>query len=60
MLFENDISTILKIYLGVCITASGNIRASRNISLNLFMVPLETIELLIFWYDVAGYHIAQL
>ena len=28
---------------GVCITAS------RNISSKLFMVPLETIELLTFW-----------
>ena len=32
---------------GVCITASGNILASRNISLKLFMAPLETIELFV-------------
>ena len=44
---------------GVCTTASGNILASGNISLKLFMAPLETIELLIFWYVVAEYHIAQ-
>ena len=29
----------------LCITASGNILASGNISLKLFMAPLETIEL---------------
>ena len=28
--------------------ASGNILASRNISLKLFMAPLETIEQVIF------------
>ena len=39
---------------GGCITASG------NISLKLFMAPSETMELLIFWYVVAEYHIAQL
>ena len=39
---------------GVCITARG------NISLKLFMGPLETIELLIFWYVLAVHHIAQL
>ena len=33
---------------GVCITASGNILASGNISLKLFLAPLETIELLTF------------
>ena len=43
---------------GVCTTASGNM-ASGNISLKLFMAPLETIELSIFWYVVAEYHIAQ-
>ena len=32
----------------VFITASGNILASGNISLKLFMAPLETIELLTF------------
>ena len=32
----------------MCITASGNILASGNISLKLFMEPLETIELLTF------------
>ena len=32
---------------GVCITASGNILASGNVSLKLLMAPLETI--LIFW-----------
>ena len=35
---------------GVCITASGNILASGKISRNLFMAPLEIIELLIFWH----------
>ena len=44
----------------LCITASGNFLASGNISLKLFMAPLETIELLIFWYVVAEHHIAQL
>ena len=44
----------------MCITASGNILASGNISLKLIRAPLETIELLIFWYVVAEYHIAQL
>ena len=38
----------------LCITASG------SISLNLFMAPLETIELLIFWYVVAEHNIDQL
>ena len=33
---------------GVCITASGNILASGNISLKLFVAPLEIIELLTF------------
>ena len=32
----------------LCITGSGNILASGNISLKLFMAPLETTELLIF------------
>ena len=32
---------------GVCITASGNILASGNISLKLLMAPLETIELFV-------------
>ena len=45
---------------GVCITASGNILASGNISLKLIMAPLEAIELLIFWYVVAEHHIVQL
>ena len=40
--------------------ASGNILASRNISLKLFMAPLETIEQVIFWYVVAEHDIAQL
>ena len=44
----------------VCIMASGNILASGSISSKLFMVPLETIELLILSYIVAEYHIAQL
>ena len=44
----------------VRITASGNILASGNISLKLFMALLETIELLIFWYVVDENHIAQL
>ena len=30
----------------LCITADGNILASGNISLKLFMAPLETVELL--------------
>ena len=45
---------------GLCITASGNILASGNISLELFRAPLETIELLTFWYVVAEHHFAQL
>ena len=45
---------------GVCITASGKILANGNISLKLFLEPLETIELLIFRYVVAEHHIAQL
>ena len=44
----------------LCIMASGNILASGSISSKLFMVPLETIELLILSYIVAEYHIAQL
>ena len=44
----------------MCITASGNILASGNISLKLFMAPLETIELLTFWYVVAEHHFTQL
>ena len=36
------------IFDGVCITAGGNILASGNISLKLFMAPLETIDLLMF------------
>ena len=36
----------------LCITASGNI--------SLFMSPLETIELLIFWYILAEHYIVQL
>ena len=42
------------------ITAGGNILASGNICLKLFMVPLEIMELLIFWYIVDEHHIAQL
>ena len=38
----------------LCITGSG------NISLKLFMAPLETIELLTFWYVVAKHYFAQL
>ena len=34
---------------GVCITASGNILESGNISLKLFMALLERIKLLTFW-----------
>ena len=42
----------------LCITASGNILASGNISLKLFMAPLETIELsLTFWYVVTEHQI---
>ena len=38
-----------KMYLPpLCITGSRNILASGNISLKLFMAPLETTELLIF------------
>ena len=44
----------------MCITANGNILSSGNISLKLIRAPLETIELLVFWYVVAKYHIAQL
>ena len=44
----------------LCITASGNILARGNISLKLFMAPLETIEPLTFWYVVDEHHIAQL
>ena len=44
----------------MCITASGNILASENISLKTFMAPLETIEWLTFWYVVAEHHFAQL
>ena len=33
---------------GLCIAASGNILASGNISLKLFIVLLETVELSIF------------
>ena len=44
----------------MCIMASVNILASGNISLELLMAPLETIELLIFWYVVAEHHIAEL
>ena len=39
---------------------SGNILTSGSISLKLFIAPLETIELLTFWYVVAEHHIAQL
>ena len=42
-----------KLIEGVCTTASGNILASGNISLQLFMAPLETMKLLTFWYVVA-------
>ena len=45
---------------GVCITASGDILASVNISRNLFMAPLEIIELLIFWHILVEHHIEQL
>ena len=43
-----------------CITASGNILASGNISLKLFTAPLETIELLTFSYVLAESHFVQL
>ena len=45
---------------GVCITASGNNLVGGNISLKLFMAPLETIELLTFSYGVAEHHFPQL
>ena len=45
---------------GGSITASGNILASGNISLKLFMAPLETMELLTFWSVVAENQFAQL
>ena len=51
---------IQKVGGGVCIKASGNILASENISLKLFMAHLKIIELLIFWYIVDEHHIAQL
>ena len=41
-------------------TASGNILASGNISLKLFMAHLETIELLTFRCVVAEHHFEQL
>ena len=44
----------------VCIEASGNILASGNISLSLFMAPLEITELLIFGHILDGHHIVQL
>ena len=44
----------------LCITASGNILASVNISLKLFVAPLETIELVTFCHVVAEHHFAQL
>ena len=44
----------------VYITANRNILACGNISLKLFMPPLETLELLTFWYVVAEHHFAQL
>ena len=44
----------------LCITASANILDSGSISLKLFIAPLETIELLTFWYIVAEHHFAQL
>ena len=40
--------------------ASGNILPSGKIPLKLFMVPLETIELLTFRHVVAEHHFAQL
>ena len=43
-----------------CITASGNILTSENISLKLFMAPFETIELLTLWYVMAEHDFAQL
>ena len=45
---------------GGCITAGGSILASGNISLKLFMAPLETTELLTFWYVVTEHHFPQL
>ena len=47
-------------FVDICITVSGNILASGNMSLKLFMAPLEKIELLTFWYVVAEHHSAQL
>ena len=44
----------------MCITARENIMASGNISLKLLVAPLETIELLTFWYVVAEHNFAQL
>ena len=47
-----------KLYINsLCITASGNILASGNFLKKLLKVPLETIELLIFWYVVAEHHL---
>ena len=43
-----------------CITASGNILTSENISLKLFMAPFKTIELSTFWYVMAEHNFAQL
>ena len=48
---------------GVCITASGNILPLGKISLillKLFLAPLETIDLLTFWYVVTEHHFVQL
>ena len=57
--FELDLHTRL-FWDPLCIAASGNIMACGNISLKLFIAPLETIELLIFCYVVAEYCFAQL
>ena len=59
---KNDTSSATNILISspLCITASVNILVSGNISWKLFMAPLETIELLTFWYDVAEHHFVQL
>ena len=46
--------------MGVHWKIHGNILANGNISLKLFMAPLETTDLLIFWYVVAEHHFVQL
>ena len=59
---KQGITTVISLlhWARLCITARGNILASGNILLKLFMARLETIELLNFWYVVAEHHFAQL